>query len=89
VINSVACGAEAESIRHEIIERGKVGKAALTQRFERSKAEGDLPPHVDPQGLTGVLAALLQGISVQATQGASHEDLKRLAETGLALWPSA
>lgn len=88
VINSVACGAEAESIRSEINARGKLAKAALSERFERAKEEGDLPSHVDPQGMTAVLVAMLQGISIQASQGASRDELDRLAETGLAMWPS-
>ena len=89
VINSVACSPEAGSIRQEIVARGKAGRAALVARFERAKAEGDIPAHVDPEGLTGVLIAMLQGISLQASQNASREDLERIAETGLALWPSA
>lgn len=89
VINSVACGAEAESIRSEINARGKLAKAALSERFERAKEEGDLPSHVDPQGMTAVLVAMLQGISIQASQGASRDELDRLAQTGLAMWPSA
>ena len=89
VINSVACGAEAESIRSEINARGKLAKAALSERFERAKEEGDLPSHVDPQGMTAVLVAMLQGISIQASQGTSRDELDRLAQTGLAMWPSA
>jgi hypothetical protein len=71
------------------VKRGAAGKAALAERFERAKAEGDLPAQVDPEGLMRVLIAMLQGISVQASQGASREDLERLVESGLALWPSA
>jgi AcrR family transcriptional regulator len=89
VINSVACSPEAGSIRQEIMERGKAGRAALVARFERAKSEGDLPAHVDPQGLTALLIAILQGISLQASQNASRADLELLADTGLGLWPSA
>jgi len=89
VITSVACGAESQSIREEVVKRGAAGKLALAQRFERAKAEGDLPAHVDTEGLMRVLIALLQGISVQASQGASREELDRLIETGLSLWPTA
>jgi AcrR family transcriptional regulator len=89
VITSVACGPESQSVREEVVKRGEAGKRALTERFVRAKEEGDLPPHVDPEGLMRVLIAMLQGISVQASQGASREDLERLVESGLALWPSA
>jgi AcrR family transcriptional regulator len=88
VITSVACGAEAQLVREEVVKRGEAGKQALTERFLRAKDDGDLPPHIDPQGLMRVLIALLQGISVQASQGASREDLDRLVESGLALWPT-
>lgn len=89
VITSVACGAEAQSVREEVVKRGDAGKRALTDRFVRARDEGDLPAHVDPEGLMRVLIAMLQGISVQATQGATREELDRLVESGLALWPSA
>jgi AcrR family transcriptional regulator len=89
VIASVACGEEAESIRCEVMERTKAGKDSLVARFDRAKAEGDLPAHVDPEGLTRVLIAYLQGISVQANMGEPREDLEKLIDTALALWPSA
>jgi AcrR family transcriptional regulator len=89
VITSVACGPESQSVREEVVKRGEAGKRALMERFERAKTEGDLPAHVDPEGLMRVLIAMLQGISVQANQGATREELDRLVESGLALWPSA
>jgi AcrR family transcriptional regulator len=89
VIASVACGEEAQSIRCEVMERTKAGKDSLVARFERARAEGDLPAHVDPEGLTRVLIAYLQGISVQANMGEPREELEKLIDTALDLWPSA
>ena len=89
VITSVACGPESQSVREDVVRRGETSKRALTERFVRAKAEGDLPSHVDPEGLMRVLVAMLQGISIQANQGATREELDRLVESGLALWPSA
>jgi len=89
VITSVTCGDEAQSIRAEVLERSKVAKKALIERLERAKVEGDLPAHVDIEGLTGFLYAMMQGMSVQAGAGASREDLDRLVETSLTMWPSA
>ena len=88
VITSVSCGAEAESVRDEVLARGKVINKALIERFEQAKAEGDLPAHVDVEGLTNLLKAMLQGISVQAGAGATREELRKLVDTGLMLWPS-
>ncbi|HYG47018.1 MAG TPA: TetR/AcrR family transcriptional regulator [Allosphingosinicella sp.] len=87
VISSVACGAEAESIRAEVIARRASSQQALLDRFERAKAEGDLPAHVEAAGLADYLGALLQGMAVQAGAGASREQLETLVETSLALWP--
>jgi AcrR family transcriptional regulator len=88
VISSVACGAEAESIREEVIARRAPSHAAFVARFERAKAEGDLPADVDVEGLTAYLVAILQGMAIQAGSGATREQLERLIETSLAVWPS-
>ena len=89
VIASVACGPAAESIHQEIVQRTDIFKQTIVERFERAKREGDLPAHIDALGLTGVLVAWLQGISIQANQGIERKDLERLIDTALTLWPSA
>jgi AcrR family transcriptional regulator len=88
VISSMACGAEAESIRAEVIARGASARRAIIERFERAKAEGDLPAHVDVDGLTAYLMAILQGMAVQAGSGASREQLEGLIDTSMTVWPS-
>jgi AcrR family transcriptional regulator len=88
VISAVACGAEAESIKSEVVTRRASSQRALVERFERAKREGDLPEHVDVEGLTGYLFAILQGMAVQAGSGATRADLERIVETSLAVWPS-
>jgi AcrR family transcriptional regulator len=87
VISSVACGAEAESIRADVIDRRASSNRALLARMERAKADGDLPDHVDAAGLTSHLLAILQGMAVQAGAGASREELERLVQTSLMVWP--
>jgi AcrR family transcriptional regulator len=87
VISSVACGAEAESIRAEVLLRRASSQTALKERMERAKAQGDLPAHIDGEGLANYLGAILQGMAVQAGGGASREQLRTLVETSLAMWP--
>ena len=88
VINSMACGAEAECIREAVLERGAIAKRALIERFVRGKAEGDVPDHVDIDGLTSYLFAIIQGMAVQAGAGASRAELERLIDTSMLMWPS-
>jgi len=89
VITSTACGDEAKSVRDEVLERGDVIRKAFVERLERAKAEGDVPAHANPEALTSLLFALVQGISLQARSGSSREQLHVLAETGLAQWPTS
>ena len=88
VINSVACGEEAACIREAVLARGARAKQALAERLERGKADGDLAPDVDVEGLTSYLIAILQGMAVQAGAGATRAELERLIATGLSVWPS-
>ncbi len=87
VIASVACGAEAESIKAEVVARRASSDAALLRRFEQAKADGDLPAHMEPQGLVRYLIAVIQGLAIQAGSGASKDELQRLVDTTLELWP--
>lgn len=89
VISTMACGTEAAPIKAAVMARRASSQAALVARFARAQAEGDLPAHVDPQALTGYLFAIVQGLAVQAGSGASAEELGRIVETGLMVWPSA
>ncbi|WP_426261494.1 TetR/AcrR family transcriptional regulator [Sphingomonas sp. DC1100-1] len=88
VIATMPCGSEADSVRGEMIARRASSQAALVERFERAKADGDLPAAVDIGGLTSYLYALLQGMAVQAGSGAKRDELERMVDTSLAMWPS-
>lgn len=88
VIASMQCGAEAQGIRSEVLKRGKVVRQAIVDRFQLALDQGDLPAGTDVEGLTSLLFALIQGISMQAGNGATKEELDRLVDTGLAMWPS-
>ena len=87
MISSTACGSEAECIRVEVVARRASSDAALLRRFERAKAEGDFPDHIDPAGLVSYLGAVIQGLCLQAGNGASPEALESLVTTTLGLWP--
>src|SRR3546814_2067140 len=87
LLGTLACSPEADSIKADVVRRRASSHRALVERFERAKAEGDLPAQIDPEGLTSHMLAILQGITVQASAGASRAELERLDDTSLALGP--
>lgn len=58
--------------------------AFLRQR----QAAGELPRELDAAGLAKNLVCALHGMSVQAREGASREDLNAIAATWMAGWPA-
>lgn len=88
VISSTACGAEAQSIREEVLKRGRIVQQAIIARMQRAIDEGDFPGPADAEAITKYLVAVLQGMAVMAGAGTPREELERIAETTLAMWPS-
>ena len=83
----MAGGVEGEPIRRKLIALRVKEQDALRRRFERAKSEGDLPNDADAADLARLITALFQGMTVQAINGASREDLLRLSDTVLRIWP--
>lgn len=73
--------------RKELDKLREDGMAHLRERFERAKAEGDLPPATSPAALAQYVYCLLSGMSVQAASGVSGEELNRVVDLALASWP--
>lgn len=84
---ALAGGVEGEPIRRKLIALRIKEQDALRRRFERAKSEGDLPSHADAADLASFVTAIYQGMTVQAINGASREDLLRLSDTVLQIWP--
>jgi hypothetical protein len=60
----------------------------IRARFERAKAESDLPASTDIEALTLYLISVMHGIAVQAASGFSREQLLRVADLALKNWPA-
>lgn len=88
IINGALAGPdEAEPVRKILIEAREMGAAQLCKRFERAKAEGDLPQTAKPAALAAFVMAVLHGMAVQAKAGFSRETLETVAEQALSTWP--
>jgi AcrR family transcriptional regulator len=86
VQGALSCGEAAETIKAELCGRRAAGEAALSERFERAKADGDLAASSDPRALARYVMTVQQGMSVQAAGGASREELLAVADMALRAW---
>lgn len=87
-IQAVLAGSDdSEPIRRALIAYRATGEAALRDRFERAKAEGDLPATADCATLAGFVMAMAHGLSVQAKAGLPRATLQAVAEQALDGWP--
>jgi len=83
VQGALACGNDADCIRAELISRRAAGESGLRKRLQRAKREGDLPRTSDPAALARYVMAVLHGMSVRSSAGASRKELRGIAETAL------
>ncbi|WP_327317755.1 TetR/AcrR family transcriptional regulator [Streptomyces sp. NBC_01235] len=61
--------------------------AAVEARIAAGVAAGELPAGTDTGALARVVGAVFQGMSQQARDGASREQLEAVAEIALSIWP--
>jgi AcrR family transcriptional regulator len=87
VQGALACSDENQPIRQALIEARRAGELALTERFERAQAEGDLGPHDDPAELSRYVWTVCHGLAVQAAAGATHAEQRRVVARALRAFP--
>jgi len=83
----MACGSDAAPVQNALIEWRKQGEAAIRERLKRAQKEGDLPRNVDPADLTRYIATVLNGLGVQAANGAGKAEMTRVVEMTLRTLP--
>lgn len=85
---ALAASDDAEPVRRALIGVRADGEAQLRERFERAKAEGDLPASADTGALTAFVMAVLHGMAVQAKAGFSRARLESVVEQALLVFPA-
>lgn len=60
----------------------------FTERIRAGIAAGELPADTDAAALARLVSAVMQGMSQQARDGASREELETTAELAMRAWPA-
>jgi AcrR family transcriptional regulator len=89
MVQGALCGGEeCETVKRDLASRRAGGEALIRERLKRAKREGDLPNDADPAALARFVSTILQGMSVQASGGATRKELHAIADIALRAWPT-
>lgn len=61
-------------------------RKAIRQRLQRAVEEGELPPGLDPGALASFYTTVVDGLAIQARDGASRKILQFAARCAMASW---
>lgn len=80
----LTCAVENQEVAQHVASLRTRTIEMVRARIERGIAEGELEPATDAEALARFVGAIIQGMSVQAQDGASMQDLEAIAEHAVA-----
>lgn len=75
----LGCAAENDQVADMVANLRETTIFRLQKRLQRAKVEGELRSNADPAALARFVGAIIQGMSVQARDGASRAELMAIA----------
>jgi hypothetical protein len=81
------CSESAAHVQAALAVRRRSGEANVKARIQRGLAEGELPAHIDCAALAKFYSTVLEGMSIQARDGASRKSLLATADAAMRAWP--
>ncbi|SFD35204.1 TetR/AcrR family transcriptional regulator [Streptomyces aidingensis] len=84
---AVNCGDTSREVAERLRGLRLGNMAAIRDRIRADAAAGLLPAGADPAALAAFVAAVMQGMSQQARDGAGRAELEAVAEAAMAAWP--
>ncbi|MDF1790465.1 MAG: TetR/AcrR family transcriptional regulator [Thalassobaculaceae bacterium] len=87
VQGALTCRDESERVRDELTKIRASFEERIRQRFEDERRDGRLPADTDPEALARFMTTITHGMSVQASGGATCEQLRDVARLAMRAWP--
>ena len=77
--SALNCDSESGDVQRSLRDRRRANERDLCKRLQRAHADGELVAAADPAALAKLVATLIQGMSVQARDGAGRAELLAVA----------
>jgi AcrR family transcriptional regulator len=82
------CAPENRPVAEIVAAKRMTSVHKLRRRFQEAVKKGELPRRTDTEQLARFYGAVIQGMSMQALDGAGVKALRGIAETALLAWPA-
>ena len=83
----LTCGTGVESVKQAMVEWRQSALLAIQRRMQRAKRDGEISADVNPKDLARLVLVVMNGLGVQAANGASPAEMKRAVELALRTVP--
>lgn len=83
----LTCGAGVESVKQAMVEWRQSALLAIQKRMQQAKRDGEIPASVDAKDLARYIFVVMNGLGVQAANGAAPAAMKRAVELALRTLP--
>jgi hypothetical protein len=84
---ALAVSAQHEPIGRHVAEFRSATMELIADYLRRARDSGELAASADPVTLARYFGAVIQGMSVQARDGATADELNALATVAISAWP--
>lgn len=89
VMAATNCSEASAHIQAALAKRRAASASGIRCRIECGIANGELPAGTDAEALANFYTTVFQGMSMQATDGATRENLLATAAAAMRAWPAA
>ncbi|MFD0413354.1 TetR/AcrR family transcriptional regulator [Streptomyces sp. NPDC127108] len=86
VLAATNCSAANAPVQEHLAYWRKASAEMMARRLDRGVREGELPAGTDTEAMAAFYTTVIQGMSVQARDGASGADLDKTVDRAMAAW---
>lgn len=86
VVSTMNCSTANREIQQHLLEKRYITKSKIYQRLEQGQIAGDIPQWTDLAAMTDFYVTLLQGMTIQARDGATIQQLEKVVQTAIKTW---
>jgi hypothetical protein len=87
ILSAINGGPDSERVRATVAGFRAESQALIAARIARGREAGELPTQVAPETLAAFYMTVIEGMSLQARDGADQARLEAIAAAAMAAWP--